>query len=109
MKTNIIITSLLLFLFSSVSLSGQEKNKKEIATVSFETSIDCDHCVSMIMKNIPFEKGVKDVKCDLSTKVVTIQYQKDKNKPEQLKRALEKLGYTAKEVKEKEDGTEEGK
>jgi copper chaperone CopZ len=109
MKTNIIITAALLLLFSSVSLSGQEKNKKELATVKFETSIDCDHCVSTIMKNIPFEKGVKDVKCDLSTKLVTIQYQKDKNKPEQLKRALEKLGYTAKEVKEKEDGTEEGK
>ncbi len=109
MKTKIIITAALLFLFSSVSLSGQEKNKKELATVRFVTSIDCDHCVSTIMKNIPFEKGVKDVKCDLSTKEVTIQYQKDKNKPEQLKRSIEKLGYTAKEIKEKGEGTEEGK
>ncbi len=102
MKRNIIITTVLLILFSSLSLSGQEKNKKELATVKFETSIDCDHCVSTIMKNIPFEKGVKDVKCDLTTKEVTIQYQKDKNKPEQLKKSLEKLGFTAKEVKEKE-------
>lgn len=108
MKTNIIITAALLFLFS-VSLSGQEKIKKELSTVRFETSIDCDHCVNTIMKNIPFEKGVKDVKCDLSTKVVTIQYQKDKNKPEQLKRSIEKLGFTAKEVKEKEKETGEGK
>ena len=102
MKRNIIITTVLLILFSSLSLSGQEKNKKELATVKFETSIDCDHCVSTIMKNIPFEKGVKDVKCDLTTKEVTIQFQKDKNKPEQLKKSLEKLGFTAKEVKEKE-------
>lgn len=102
MKRNIIITAVLFFLFSSVSLSGQEKNKKELATVRFETSIDCDHCVNTIMKNLPFEKGVKDVKCDLSTKEVMIQYQKNKNKPEQLKRSIEKLGYTTKEVKEKE-------
>jgi len=51
------------------------------------------------MKNIPFEKGVKDVKCDLPTKVVTISYNPEKTKPETLKRALEKLGYTAREVK----------
>lgn len=103
MKRNIIITAALFFLFSSLSLSGQEKNNKELATVRFETSIDCEHCVNTIMKNVPFEKGVKDVKCDLTTKEVTIQYQKDKNKPEQLKRSIEKLGYTAKEVKEKEE------
>jgi mercuric ion binding protein len=102
MKRNLIITAVLFFLFSSVSLSGQEKNKKELATVKFETSIDCDHCVSTIMKNVPFEKGIKDVKCDLTTKEVTIQYQKGKNNPEQLKRSIEKLGFTAKEVKEKE-------
>lgn len=109
MKRKIIITAALLFLFSSVSLIGQEKNKKELATVRFETSIDCENCVNTIMKNIPFEKGVKDVKCDLSTKEVTIQYQKDKNKPEQLKRSIEKLGFMAKEIKEKEEGTPEGK
>ena len=109
MKRNLIITAVLFFLFSSVSLSGQEKNKKELATVKFETSIDCDHCVSTIMKNVPFERGVKDVKCDLTTKEVTIRYQKGKNKPEQLKRSIEKLGYTAKEVKEKEKETTGGK
>ena len=102
MTRNVIITTALLLLFSSVSLSGQEKNKKDIATVRFETSIDCENCVNTIMKNVPFEKGVKDVKCDLETKEVTVQYQKDKNNPEQLKRSIEKLGYTAKVVPEKE-------
>jgi copper chaperone CopZ len=102
MIRNIIITAAILLLFSSVSLSGQEKNKKDLATVRFETSIDCDNCVNTIMKSVPFEKGVKDVKCDLETKEVTVQYQKDKNNPEQLKRSIEKLGYTAKVVPEKE-------
>lgn len=102
MTRNIFITTAIILLFSSVSLSGQEKNKKDIATVRFETSIDCENCVNTIMKNVPFEKGVKDVKCDLETKEVTVQYQKDKNNPEQLKRSIEKLGYTAKVVPEKE-------
>ncbi|MBN2255075.1 MAG: heavy-metal-associated domain-containing protein [Deltaproteobacteria bacterium] len=106
MKRNQIVTVTLLLFFSSFALNAQEKNKKEISTVKFETSIDCENCVNTIMKNIPFEKGVKDVKCDLTTREVTVQYQKDKNKPEQLKRAIEKLGFTAKEVKEKSKADE---
>jgi copper chaperone CopZ len=102
MKKNIIITAALLFIFSAFASAQQDKNNRELSTVKFETSIDCENCVNTLMKNIPFEKGVKDVKCDLKTKEVTISYQKDKNKPEQLKRAIEKLGYTAKEVTEKE-------
>lgn len=108
MKINVLITATILFLFSSVTLSAQEKNKKELSSVRFETSIDCENCVNNIMKNIPFEKGVKDVKCDLTTKEVTVQYQKDKTSAETLRRSIEKLGYTAKEIKKKEEGAQKG-
>jgi len=110
MKSNLIITAVLLFLFSSLTLSAQEKNKKDVSTVRFATSIDCQNCVNTIMKKVPFEKGVKDVKCDLATKEVTVQYQKDKISPETLKRSIEKLGFTAKEVteKKKEEVTPQG-
>ena len=101
MKSNKLITAIILLVFSAFTLSAQEKNNKELTTVKFATSIDCQNCVNTIMKNIPFEKGVKDVKCDLTTKEVTVQYQKDKNNNESLKRSIEKLGYTAKEVTEK--------
>jgi periplasmic mercuric ion binding protein len=102
MKKNIIITAAMLLVFSTAVMNAQDKDKKELSTVRFETSIDCENCVNTIMKNIPFIKGVKDVKCDLPSKEVTIRYQKDKAEPEQLKRAIEKLGYTAKEITEKE-------
>jgi len=97
----------LLIVMMSASLAAQEKSK-DVASVKFDTSIDCQNCVNTIMKNIPFEKGVKDVKCNLQTKVVTIEYNPEKTKPELLKRALEKLGYTAKEKpdNDKEPGTE---
>lgn len=93
---NIMISIAVLLFLAPLSLGAQNRNK-EIDTVKFVTSIECDDCVNTIMKNIPFEKGVKDVKCDLVTKEVTIKYQKGKTKPELLKRSLEKLGYTAKE------------
>ncbi|MCI0522846.1 MAG: heavy-metal-associated domain-containing protein [Bacteroidales bacterium] len=100
MKNNIKLTLLFFLLVGPLSVQAQSKSK-DLATVKFDTSIDCEACVNTIMKNIPFEKGVKDVKCDLTTKEVTIEYQASKTKPELLKRALEKLGYTAKVAKPK--------
>lgn len=81
---------------------GQEQKStqtdKNLETVKFSTSITCENCVNTIMGSLPKEKGVKDVKTDLTTKVVTVTYQKDKNNTEQIKRNIEKLGFTAKVI-----------
>lgn len=52
-----------------------------------------------MMTNDPYEKEVKDVKCDLEAKTVTVTYQKDKNNPEMIKRAVENPGFAAKQKK----------
>ena len=91
------ILIMMLFASATVILSAQNKNKGT-ETVVFTTSIDCTNCVNKIMTNLPHEKGIKDVKCDLTTKEVAVTYQKDKNNPEEIKKAIEKLGYTAKQV-----------
>ena len=78
-------------------LSAQDKTSTDV-TVKFTTSIHCANCVNKIMTNLPQEKGIKDVKCDLQTKEVSVTYNKDKNNPEEIRKALEKLGYTAKQV-----------
>ena len=78
-------------------LMGQEKQKKT-ETVKYKTSIDCADCVNTIMSNLPQEKGIKDVKCDLPTKEVTVTYNTDKSNPEEIRKSLEKLGYTAKVI-----------
>ena len=96
---------MIIFLLASASVIafGQEKGKS-VQTVKFATSIDCDDCVNTIMNSLPKEKGIKDVKCDLKTKEVTVTYQQDKTSPEMVQRNLEKLGYTAKPVKAEETG-----
>lgn len=88
-------------LFAAVPflLSAQEK-AKTTETVKYKTSIECNNCVNKVMTNLPQEKGIKDVKCDLTTKEVTVTYLKDKNNPAEIKKAIEKLGYTAKQVTE---------
>ena len=88
---------MLLFIAVPVMVTAQEKNKKT-ETVKFITSIDCENCVNTIMTNLPFEKGIKDVKCNLETKEVAVTFLKNKNDTEKIQRAIEKLGYTAKEV-----------
>jgi len=84
-----------------VSNGQEQKNSqtdKNLETVKFTTSITCENCVNTIMGSLPKEKGVKDVKTDLTAKTVTVTYQKDKNNPEQIKRNIEKLGFTAKVI-----------
>jgi len=83
-------------------LSAQDKDKTT-ETVKYKTSIECNNCVNKVMTNLPQEKGIKDVKCDLTTKEVAVTYQKDKNNPDQIKKAIEKLGFTAKVVTEEPD------
>jgi periplasmic mercuric ion binding protein len=83
--------------------NGQQKETQQDSkteTVKFATSITCENCVNTIMNGLPKEKGVKDVKTDIPTKTVTVVYQKDKNSPEQIKRSIEKLGFTAKLITE---------
>jgi periplasmic mercuric ion binding protein len=83
--------------------NGQKKESqqdKNLETVKFTTSITCEHCVNTIMNGLPREKGIKDVKTNLETKTVEVVFQKDKNSTEQIKRTIEKLGFTAKLVTE---------
>jgi copper chaperone CopZ len=84
-------------------LSGQHKDNN-IKTIKFDTSIDCDDCVNTIMNSLPKEKGVKDVKCDLKTKEVTVKYVPEKTNPGELRKNIEKLGYVAKPRKEEKAG-----
>lgn len=88
-------------LFAAVPffLTAQEK-AKSTETVKFKTSIECNNCVNKVMTNLPQEKGIKDVKCDIKTQEVTVTYQKEKNNPEEIRKSIEKLGFTAKVVAE---------
>jgi len=91
------LIALIIIIMIPLSINAQEKSKANV-TVKYKTSIDCAECVNKIMTNLPHEKGIKDVKCDLATKEVTVTYQQEKNNPEEIKKSIEKLGYTAKVI-----------
>ena len=69
------------------------KTNKEVVVLSCD--LHCQGCCDKIMKNIAFEKGVKDIVCDLKTKTVTVTYDADKTDVPTLLKAFEKIGKPA--------------
>lgn len=90
------IIAVLLLGGSAVLFAQNKKEKKnEKENVVLDVSMTCENCKKRIEKNIAYEKGVTDMKVDLPTKTVAIQYQKDKTSIDKLIAAFEKLGYDA--------------
>ncbi|MCR5696727.1 MAG: heavy-metal-associated domain-containing protein [Marinilabiliaceae bacterium] len=99
-----IITMIMLALATTIGMQAQEQEKKKdskLTTVVLHSEISCNNCKQRIEKNIPFEKGVKDLKVSLADKTVTIVFRNDKNTSEKLCEAVTKLGYKSVIIKEK--------
>jgi len=70
------------------------KTNKQVVVLSCD--LHCKGCCDKIMKNIAFEKGVKDLVCDLQEKTVTVTYDANKTDVPTLLTAFEKIGKPAK-------------
>jgi cation transport ATPase len=82
------------------SMLGSQKtfaqtDMPEYDTAQIQTSAICGQCKERLEHNIAFEKGVKSVELDDSSKVLTIVYKEGKNDKEKLKIAVTKIGYDA--------------
>ncbi len=98
MKAAKLLVILLLGIGISTTSFAQQKSNTETAV--FKTNVVCNNCVNKVEKNVPFEKGVKDVSVNLETKEVTIAYDAKKTDKAKLKKALEKLHLDPQEVEE---------
>ena len=96
------ILALLLLSFFTFHVSPSFAAKADKQTVVLSCDLHCQGCCDKIMKNIAFEKGVKDLVCDLKTKTVTVTFDADKTDVPTLLKAFEKIGKPAK-VKESKD------
>lgn len=82
------------------------KANKQVVVLSCD--LHCQGCCDKIMKNIAFEKGVKDLVCDLKTKTVTVTFDAAKTDVPTLLKAFEKIGKPA-TVKEPTPNLPDGK
>ena len=69
------------------------KANKQVVVLSCD--LHCQGCCDKIMKNIAFEKGVKDLVCDLQAKTVTVTYDANKTDVPTLLKAFDKIGKPA--------------
>lgn len=94
---------LLSCLILSVGTLHAKNDYKE--TVVLSCDLHCQGCCDKIMKNIAYEKGVKDLQFDLKNKTVTLTFDKRKTDLPTLLKAFEKIGKPAKPIapKEQED------
>lgn len=98
MKKYLIISALAL---SAVLVMTSGKPEKELRQVVYRTTIDCDDCVKKVTENVSFEKGVKDLKAELSDQTVTIVYTPEKTDTAKLANSIRKLGYVVSVIEDK--------
>ena len=100
MKRYLIIALNLLLVAGTAAFAQEKKQKKQanIQEVTFVTTIDCKNCVKKVEANLPYEKGIKDMKVNLDDKTIWIKYDADKTDKEKLAAAIVKLGYEAEEL-----------
>ncbi len=98
MKKLLVIAVMALFVINT----NADDKKKRVNEVTYKVEMDCQSCVNKITKNIPFEKGVKDLNVDFEGQTVTVKYREDKTNKENLVKAFEKLEFKAEELKDGE-------
>ncbi|MDX1904959.1 MAG: heavy-metal-associated domain-containing protein [Thermonemataceae bacterium] len=92
MKKSIFL-SLFLLVFIALEASAQKNAKLE--TIEIKTSAVCNMCKSSLETDLKYEKGVKTVKLDVLTKVLTVSYNPKKTNPDKIRKAVTKVGYDA--------------
>ena len=90
-----------LFLVSAMMLTAVVGMAKDIKTVVVTTQpqMHCESCEKKITGNLRFEKGVKQIECDIEGQRVTITYDADKTNSDAIIQSFGKFGYKATEVK----------
>ncbi len=95
---SIFLLTLLCFVAGSEVLMAKDtkaKDKNEVIVYALSPAPSCQNCVNKIKSNLRFEKGVKEIDVDLTKKSVSVTYSPKSTTPENLVKALKKIGYTA--------------
>lgn len=92
----------LVTLFSMVTLTVAQQpsdsvtlTKDGYAIAKIKTSAVCDMCKETLEKAMAYEKGVKDSKLDVETKVLTVKYDPKKTDLAKIRTAVANSGYDA--------------
>ena len=86
---------ILIIMLALLPMVGMYAAKPDKQVVVLSCDLHCQGCCDKIMKNIAFEKGVKDIVCDLKGKTVAVTFDANKTDIPTLLKAFEKIGKPA--------------
>ena len=90
MKLILKLVVLLAVCSAPLHVQSAQKGTEE---VRFSVNMKCHNCQNKVEKNIPWEKGVKDLAVNLEEKTVLVTFDSKKTSVEKLKNAFEELGF----------------
>ena len=102
-----IMKKIIVLIVALMPFIGIYAAKAERQTVVLSCDLHCQGCCDKIMKNIAFEKGVKDIICDLKSKTVTVTFDAAKTDLETLLKAFERIKKPATVLDSGEQKTDE--
>ncbi len=97
MKKIITITMLVLFAISFAPQNTMAQERRNEETVTLKVNMTCDMCVQKVKSNIPFVRGVRDLKVSLEKGECEVTYRTNRITTEQIIEAFEKLDFTVEE------------
>lgn len=92
----VLSTIMILFVFAGVAKS---ETKTEVASVTIQTSAQCEQCKGRIEKNLKKFDGIREADLNLKDKKVTVKYDKNQINLDKIKKIISKTGYDADDVK----------
>jgi len=103
MKKSVLVCAMMLTAVVSMA--------KDIKTVVVTTQpqMHCESCEKKIKGNLRFEKGVKQIECNIEGQRIVITYDADKTNSEAIIKSFDKFGYKATEVKTEKPAEKNGK
>ncbi len=88
---------LFLFVFLFSVLGAAAKNLQQV--VFKVEQMTCVNCEAKVKRNIPYEKGVKNMKTDVENHTVTVTFDADVTNVANLQKGFSKFGYKAEVLK----------
>ncbi|WP_251621463.1 heavy-metal-associated domain-containing protein [Odoribacter lunatus] len=103
MKAINFMLALVIVMATYAGVYAEKKDTKpKNKTVVYKATLHCESCKARVEKNIPYEKGVKDLKVDMQAQTVSVTFREDKNTQEGIQKAIEKLKIPVSGIVEQE-------
>lgn len=92
------IVMVLMISIIAVSCGSLKEGNPIKQTIEIQTNAQCGDCKARIEGDLNFMKGVIFAELDLGTKIVLVKYNSKKTSPEEIRKRIAGIGYSADEV-----------